>query len=109
MLATFTLTVAAILISQTYLDLFGKEGDPQEVVIDEVVGFLVAMTWLPLNWKWLLAGFLLFRLLDVFKPFPISYLDRNMKGGMGIVMDDILAGVFASIALQFVYAQGWMP
>ena len=67
------------------------------------------MTWLPFHWKWLLAGFFFFRLFDILKPFPVSVIDRKMKGGMGVVADDMLAGIIASVILQMIYTKGLMP
>ena len=74
--------------------------DHPAIVWDEIVGYLVTMLWAPLDWRWMLAGFLLFRLFDMAKPWPISLLDRYVKGGFGIMVDDLLAGVFALAALQ---------
>lgn len=74
-------------------DLLGKE-DPSEVVIDEVAGFLLTMSLLPPTWLALGLGFFLFRFFDVLKPYPIRHLER-LKGGVGIVMDDLLAGLYA--------------
>jgi phosphatidylglycerophosphatase A len=108
MVATFTLIVIAIFCSQIYLDLHPGLEDPGEIVIDEVVGFLVTMTWLPFTWQWLLLGFVLFRALDILKPPPISYVDEKIKGGIGVVADDVLAGIIASIILQVVYSKGWI-
>lgn len=70
------------------------------IVFDEVVGVLVAMTALPLHWPWLLAGFLLFRFFDIVKPWPINVLDRRVKGGFGIMLDDLIAGIAALALLQ---------
>ncbi len=89
----------AVFASHRY-ELENESHDSQEIVIDEVAGFLVTMTWLPVNMYYLGAGFILFRLLDALKPWPISYLDKNIKGGYGVVMDDIAAGLIANIALQ---------
>jgi phosphatidylglycerophosphatase A len=74
--------------------------DPQGVVWDEITGFLVTMLGLPLGWPWLLGGFLLFRLFDIWKPWPIGWLDRRIKGGAGIMLDDVVAGVFACTLLN---------
>ncbi|MFN7453200.1 MAG: phosphatidylglycerophosphatase A [Pseudobdellovibrionaceae bacterium] len=79
--------------------------DNSEVVIDEVLGVLIAMTWVPMTWQALLVGFLLFRVLDIFKPFPIGYLDRKIPGGIGVVVDDVVAGVLTNIALQIMLTQ----
>jgi len=74
--------------------------DPGEVVIDEVVGMLVAMIAIPPHpVAWLLA-FGLFRFFDIVKPWPVGYIDRHFHGGLGIVMDDLAAGLYALAALQ---------
>ena len=78
-----------------------NQEDPSQVVIDEVSGFLVTFLFLPLTWKNLIMGFVLFRLFDIFKPFPIRKLER-LKGGLGIVMDDLLAGVYANLCLRLI-------
>lgn len=92
----------AILSAQIYQEEMGGH-DRQEIVIDEVIGFLIAMTWLPMTWKSLLMGFLLFRVLDILKPFPIGYLDKKVPGGLGVVIDDVVAGIIASLILQYIY------
>jgi len=74
--------------------------DPKSVVWDEVVGYLITMAWVPLGAIWVLAGFLLFRLFDIWKPWPIWWLDRNVKGGLGIMVDDVLAAIFACAILN---------
>ena len=74
--------------------------DHGAIVWDEVVGYLVTMTAVPANWQWLLAGFLLFRLFDILKPWPIRWLDRRVGGGLGVMVDDVAAGVMAWIVLQ---------
>jgi phosphatidylglycerophosphatase A len=74
--------------------------DHPGIVFDEVVGFLVAMTAAPQGWAWLAAGFVLFRFFDIVKPPPIGMLDRRVRGGLGIMLDDLVAGVFAAIVLQ---------
>ena len=73
--------------------LLGKS-DPSEVVIDEVVGLLLAMALLPKTWLALCLCFVLFRFFDILKPFPIKQLE-TLKGGFGIVMDDLFAGLYA--------------
>lgn len=74
--------------------------DHGSIVWDEIVGVLVALTAAPAGWPWLLAGFALFRLFDIWKPWPISWLDRQVHGGFGIMIDDILAGLYAAVLLQ---------
>jgi phosphatidylglycerophosphatase A len=77
--------------------------DHSGIVFDEIVGFLVAMIALPPDWLWLLAGFVLFRLFDIIKPWPIGWFDRRVPGGLGIMLDDLLAGLAALALLQFAF------
>lgn len=77
--------------------------DPKEVVIDEVAGFVVAMAWLPFTWQSFLYAFLLFRFLDIVKPYPIRWIDEKSRGGLGVVADDLLAGIITNIILQVMY------
>ncbi|MFI4967850.1 MAG: phosphatidylglycerophosphatase A [Gammaproteobacteria bacterium] len=74
--------------------------DPKGVVWDEIVGYLITMLGLPLGWFWVLAGFLLFRLFDIWKPWPIRWADRHIKGGFGIMLDDVIAALFACVILN---------
>ena len=60
------------------------------------------MIAIPFNWKWMLIGFILFRFFDILKPWPISWLDKQVKGGFGIMIDDILAGLFSLICLHLI-------
>ena len=76
--------------------------DHPGIVWDEIAGFLVTMTALPLHWGWVLAGFVLFRGLDIFKPWPIGWLERRIGGGLGIMLDDLIAGLLALAVLQLV-------
>jgi len=108
MAATVLFVGLAIIVAQLYEVVLADRHDSPELVIDEVAGFLVTMTWLPLDAKWICAGFLLFRLLDVFKPFPISWVDRRVPGGVGAVADDLVAGMFANVALQALLELRWL-
>ena len=81
-----------------------QKKDPSQVVIDEIAGYLVTMTALPPTWGYMIAGFILFRIMDIVKPYPIRWIDQNIAGGYGIVLDDVLAGVFANIILQIGHA-----
>ncbi|NQV54943.1 MAG: phosphatidylglycerophosphatase A [Rhodospirillales bacterium] len=74
-------------------------GDPSEVVIDEVAGQWLTLLVVPPNLVLYGAGFLLFRFFDILKPWPVSWADRRIKGGVGIMVDDILAGLYAAILL----------
>jgi phosphatidylglycerophosphatase A len=79
--------------------------DPQKVVVDEVIGQLIVFLFVPfeISWKLILAGFILFRLFDIWKPYPINSLE-NLPGGLGVCADDILAGVYGGICLAALYA-----
>lgn len=74
--------------------------DHSAIVWDEFVGFLITMAAAPAGWPWPLVGFVLFRFFDIVKPWPISWVDRNVKGGLGIMIDDALAAVPAWFLLQ---------
>ncbi|MHC8440984.1 MAG: phosphatidylglycerophosphatase A family protein [Candidatus Eutrophobiaceae bacterium] len=79
--------------------------DHPGIVWDEIVGFLVTMTGLPSGWVWALAGFVLFRILDILKPWPINLMDRHIHGGFGIMVDDLAAG---AIACAFLHSVAYM-
>src|SRR3990172_9218817 len=74
--------------------------DHRSIVWDEIVGYLVAMFLAPAGWGWMLAGFLLFRLFDIWKPYPVGEVDRRVAGGLGCMLDDALAGVYALLVMQ---------
>lgn len=65
------------------------------IVWDEFVGYWITMIAIPVTWYWALLGFVLFRVFDIWKPWPISWLDKKVHGGLGIMIDDVVAGVFA--------------
>lgn len=77
--------------------------DHSGIVFDEIVGMLITYIALPAGWVWLVTGFVLFRIFDIWKPFPIRQVDKNMGGGMGIMFDDVLAGIYALLTLQAIY------
>ena len=70
------------------------------IVWDEFVGYWLTMFMAPQGWVWALIGFGLFRLLDIVKPWPISWADKQLKGGTGIMLDDVLAGIMAALCIQ---------
>ena len=72
------------------------------IVWDEMVGIWITLWLVPPGWLWLLLGFVVFRVLDILKPWPISWIDRHIHGGIGIMLDDVLAGVLACLLLQAV-------
>lgn len=100
----FAFCLFALYICDAY-DMQAQSHDSPEVVIDEVAGFLVAMTWLPHTWQAFLYTFLLFRVLDIVKPWPISLLNDRVKGGWGVLLDDVVAGVVTNLVMQFIYTQ----
>ncbi|MEO8741674.1 MAG: phosphatidylglycerophosphatase A [Lysobacteraceae bacterium] len=74
--------------------------DPQVVVWDEFVGVWIALIAAPVGWPWMLAGFALFRLFDIWKPWPVSWADEKVGGGLGVMLDDVFAGIYALIVMQ---------
>ncbi|RDI45175.1 phosphatidylglycerophosphatase A family protein [Aquicella lusitana] len=76
--------------------------DHPGMCIDEFAGFFVAMINAPHGFSWILLGFLLFRLFDIWKPWPIYFLDKNVHGGFGMVLDDVVAGLYAMIVIQLI-------
>lgn len=93
--AVFALGVAASRVLVARLRLH----DPGCIVIDEFVGLWLALAFVPAGWTWVAAGFVLFRLFDVWKPWPVSWADREVHGGFGVMLDDALAGVLAGLVL----------
>lgn len=83
-----------------------KIKDPGCIVWDEFVGLWITYWFLPDGVVWLLIGFLLFRLFDIVKPWPVSWLDRNLTGGLGIMVDDVAAGLMALVTLQLAHFGG---
>lgn len=76
--------------------------DDGRIVIDELTGYLVTVAFLPFSWPAALLGFVLFRIFDVVKVFPASWFDRRMKNGIGVVLDDVMAGIYAAVALRII-------
>ena len=74
------------------------------IVWDEMVGYWLAVAFVPLQWQWMLAAFLLFRLFDIFKPWPIRQIDKKISGGFGIMVDDVVAALFTIVILAVVQA-----
>ena len=74
--------------------------DHPGIVWDEIVGYMAAMLVAPDGWRWALAGFVLFRIFDIFKPWPIRDVDHRLSGGLGIMLDDVLAAAYAAMVLS---------
>jgi phosphatidylglycerophosphatase A len=98
LVACFALGVWAC--GRTALDL--GAADPKPIVWDEVLGLLATMTAAPRGWIWVALGFALFRLFDVVKPWPICWLERRFRGGLGIMLDDLAAGLAAWATLALI-------
>ncbi|MES9927912.1 MAG: phosphatidylglycerophosphatase A, partial [Candidatus Thiodiazotropha sp. 6PDIVS] len=77
------------------------------IVWDEIVGYLVTMVFAPAGWYWILVGFLLFRFFDIVKPWPIRWIDKKVGGGFGIMVDDLVAGLFAAGCLVLISQWEW--
>lgn len=108
MAVTLAMAIIAIIAAEQY-EQQSEKHDSKEIVIDEVAGMLVTMTMLPMTWQSFVIGFVLFRILDIFKPFPIRYFDRKVPGGFGVVIDDLVAGMIANGILQLMlYHTAWL-
>lgn len=81
---------------------FLAEHDSRKIVIDEVAGYLAATLFLPMTWRTVLLAFLIFRVLDVLKPFPAGWVDARLPGGYGVVLDDVVAGLYTNLAIRII-------
>lgn len=96
------LTVVATVAGIWICDVAAKKLDEHDfggIVWDEVAGYLITMWFVPFSWQAMILGFILFRIFDILKPFPIKWIDKQIHGGLGIMLDDVLAAVFAGIFL----------
>jgi phosphatidylglycerophosphatase A len=91
----------SVWISENAEIFFGKKDD-QRIVIDEIMGFFITMLWVPKTVRFVIIGFFLFRFFDILKPFPIRRLEKRLKGGYGVVLDDVIAGIYANIVVQII-------
>jgi phosphatidylglycerophosphatase A len=98
LLTFFFLSVWISTLAENY---WGKKDDTR-IVIDEMMGFLVTLLWVPKAARFIIIGFFLFRFFDIVKPFPIRHLERRLGGGFGVVLDDVLAGIYSNIILQMI-------
>lgn len=96
------LSVAGVAICE-YTSRQLRVHDHPGIVFDEIAGYLLTMTAIPYGIGWMLAGFVAFRFFDIIKPWPISWLDKHVHGGLGIMLDDLLAGIMAWFILQLGY------
>ena len=105
LLSYVALSLVIIILGIWAADVYGRElgeHDHQSIVWDEVAGYIVTMTFAPAGWEWILIGFVLFRLFDIWKPWPINLLDEHVKGGFGVMIDDVVAGIYAAAVLYFI-------
>ena len=103
----YCLVIAALLIVGIFAagsaEKIINNKDPGPVVIDEIVGMLITLIAAPSNHSMRVLGFLLFRFFDIVKPFPIRWLDTKIQGGVGIMLDDVVAGIYSFLVLQVVW------
>jgi len=108
--AFWTLLVLAFLLGTWVCDRVGRRlgvADHGALVWDEFVGYWISVAFLPVQWGWFIAAFVLFRLLDILKPWPIRALERRVAGGLGVMLDDLVAGALAGAVLWL--AARWLP
>ena len=94
--------VIGVIAAQWVIDKTRIE-DPSVVVWDEFIGQWLALFLAPAGWLWMLGGFALFRLFDIWKPWPVSWADQKLHGGFGAMFDDALAGLYALLVLQAIH------
>jgi len=105
-LLTYVASIAAACWIAGLADAYLQEHDSHKIVIDEVVGYLAATLFFIPTWRHALAAFVIFRALDVIKPFPAGYIDQHLPGGYGVVLDDVVSGVYSNLALRVLLALG---
>jgi phosphatidylglycerophosphatase A len=105
-LLTYVAAVAAACWIAGQADEYLHEHDSHKIVIDEVVGYLAATLFFVPTWRHALAAFFIFRVFDVIKPYPAGYIDRHVPGGVGVVMDDVVSGIYSNLALRVLLAVG---
>jgi len=99
------LILAAIYFADQAEKILDKK-DPGCIVIDEIAGYVVTLSMVPVNIYTLVAGFFIFRFFDIVKCEPVRYFENNFSGGAGVVLDDIMAGIFSAIVLKTLYLSG---
>lgn len=101
-LATILVILSGIWICGSAAEKLG-EHDFSGIVWDEIAGYLVTMWLVPYSWQTIVSGFILFRVFDIFKPWPINWIDTKVHNGLGIMLDDLIAGCFAGLILLLIY------
>ena len=107
LLACVVISLLGIYLCERTTKALGVHDHPA-IVWDEVAGYFITMLFAPVSATTVILGFILFRIFDILKPWPISVIDSRLKGGLGVMLDDILAGVFACVILQLVHYLGWL-
>lgn len=102
LIATVVLMVLGVLICQYAAEKLAVH-DFGGIVWDEVVGLLITLLGFSFSWQILLVGFVLFRFFDIVKPWPIRFIDKRIHGGLGIMLDDVLAAIFANLVLHLIF------
>ena len=110
---TYAIVVILTLIAGIYIsgeaEKIYQTKDSSHIVIDEIAGIFFTFIYLPKGISFLLAGFAVFRFFDILKPFPIRSIDEKIKGGWGIMFDDVLAGIYANILIRLIgWWTGWL-
>ncbi len=110
---TYAIVVILILVAGIYIsgeaEKIYQAKDSSHIVIDEIAGIFFTFIYLPKGISFLLAGFVAFRFFDILKPFPIRSIDEKIKGGWGIMLDDVLAGIYANILIRLIgWVTGWL-
>lgn len=110
---TYVIVVILTLIAGIYIsgeaEKIYQTKDSSHIVIDEIAGIFFTFIYLPKGISFLLAGFVAFRFFDILKPFPIRLIDEKIKGGWGIMFDDVLAGIYANILIRLIgWWTGWL-
>jgi phosphatidylglycerophosphatase A len=101
-LSVICITVTALLATAR-TEAHWKLHDDPRIVIDEVAGITAALVWFPFDWMHVTLGFIIFRTLDIWKPWPIGYIDEEIPGAAGTVLDDVLAGLATGLALYLTF------
>lgn len=104
----YVLTYAGLVAAACWIaglaEQYLQEHDSHKIVIDEVVGYLAATLFLSPTWPHALGAFLIFRALDVIKPFPADYIDKHFPGGYGVVLDDVVSGIYSNLLVHLLIA-----
>jgi phosphatidylglycerophosphatase A len=106
-LITIAISLIGIPICGQAADRLGVH-DFNGIVWDEIAGYLITMWLVPFSWPAIITGFILFRIFDIIKPWPIKWVDQKVKGGLGIMLDDILAALIAGMILWVLVSLGWL-